>query len=126
MIHTITFDGAGKALHAEFYSEMPQALAAGETVCTPEQYQSWGAQKLSGGHIVTDPDAAAAALAAANSAEAKALLDSSDITILRCAEHGVAVPAAWSAYRGALRAIVSSGSVPQDGWPSRPAFPAGT
>lgn len=58
---------------------------------------------------------------------AKAALDASDSTILRCAENGVTVPAAWIKYRKDLRAIVSAKT--GDGTqalPPRPAFPAGT
>ena len=54
---------------------------------------------------------------------ASAALAESDVTVIRCYEHAVAVPAEWVAYRAALRAIVSSGT---GSLPTRPAFPAGT
>lgn len=56
---------------------------------------------------------------------ARAALDVSDRTVLRCYEHGVAVPAEWVAYRSALRAIVS-GTVTTTPLPTAPAYPAGT
>lgn len=56
---------------------------------------------------------------------AQAALDRSDITIIRCYEHAVAVPADWVAYRNALRAIVAGGPT-SAAPPPAPAFPAGT
>ena len=70
----------------------------------------------------------AALLLPAYKAQAQAALDRSDTTVLRCTEVGVAVPAAWAAYRKALRAIVSPASAPDPTLPLpvQPAFPAGT
>lgn len=60
-------------------------------------------------------------------ARAQTALDASDITLLRCVEHGVAVPPEWVAYRAALRSIVGTTSGdPAQGLPTRPAYPAGT
>jgi hypothetical protein len=56
---------------------------------------------------------------------ARAALDTSDRTIIRCYEHGVAVPAEWTAYRAALRSIVS-GDATTTVLPTAPAYPAGT
>ena len=56
-------------------------------------------------------------------AQAQAALDKSDITILRCAENQVVVPAEWATYRKSLRAILASGT---GAIPPQPAFPAGT
>lgn len=58
---------------------------------------------------------------------AKAELDASDVTLMRCFENAVTLPAAWAAYRKSLRAIVgaASGDATQP-MPTRPAYPAGT
>ncbi|WP_432734702.1 hypothetical protein [Ralstonia solanacearum] len=60
-------------------------------------------------------------------ARAQAALSESDMTILRCYENAVVVPAAWATYRKALRTIVStaSGDATQP-FPTMPAYPAGT
>jgi hypothetical protein len=58
-----------------------------------------------------------------NAQQAKTLLDASDVVIVRCYEHGVPVPAAWQAYRSALRAIIQGTS---SSFPALPAYPAGT
>lgn len=83
----------------------------------------------------TPPQLTAAEMAAQQAAQAWAIyqgaakdaLDDSDVTILRCYENGVAVPAAWGAYRKALRVIVSAASGdPTAPLPTKPAYPAGT
>jgi hypothetical protein len=56
---------------------------------------------------------------------ARAALTASDITILRCYEHAVAVPADWTAYRAALRVLVS-GPATTGPLPPMPAYPVGT
>jgi hypothetical protein len=56
---------------------------------------------------------------------AQAALDKSDITVIRCIEHAVAVPAAWTTYRAALRAIVAGGPT-SAALPTAPTYPAGT
>lgn len=56
---------------------------------------------------------------------AQAALDRSDITVIRCYEHVVAVPAEWVAYRDALRAVVAGGPTSAT-LPAQPAYPAGT
>lgn len=69
----------------------------------------------------------AAAAWAIYQASAKAALDASDITMLRCYENSVTPPAGWATYRKALRAIVSAASGdPTKPLPTRPAYPAGT
>jgi hypothetical protein len=71
----------------------------------------------------TMPDAAWRACQTA----ARAALDRSDVTILRCIENGIAVPADWAAYRAALRAITAApGGDATNPLPAQPAYPAGT
>ena len=59
-------------------------------------------------------------------AAAQVALDKSDVTLLRCAENGVAVPVAWTTYRHALRALVNGGDTTSTALPATPAYPAGT
>lgn len=56
---------------------------------------------------------------------AQAALDRSDVTIIRCFEHGVAVPAGWTTYRAALRAVVAGGPT-SAALPTQPAYPPGS
>lgn len=95
-------------------------LPEGAVVCTQEQYQNATLWAVVNGHVVavTPPpvDTRHAAQAA---------LDRSDITIIRCYEHAVAVPAEWGVYRTALRAIVAGGPT-SAALPVQPAYPAGT
>jgi hypothetical protein len=57
---------------------------------------------------------------------AQQALHKSDVTVLRCVESGVSVPAAWKAYREALRAIVAAPNGTVETLPPAPAFPKGT
>lgn len=59
--------------------------------------------------------------------QAKVALSDSDLTMLRCFENGVTVPAEWATYRKALRAILgaSSGDATKP-LPARPTYPQGT
>ena len=54
---------------------------------------------------------------------ARLALAESDITILRCAENGVAVPSAWAGYRHTLRAIIGGAGT---ALPNKPEYPEGT
>lgn len=73
------------------------------------------------------PVASPAQLWTGYQAQAQAALAESDKTILRCYENAVAVPAAWTTYRNALRAIISATSGdPTQLLPVRPAYPSGT
>lgn len=64
---------------------------------------------------------------AAFQTQAEAALTQSDKTVLRCVEAAIALPAAWQAYRKALRAIVGAASGdPEKPMPTRPAYPSGT
>ncbi|OIR10967.1 hypothetical protein GALL_71380 [mine drainage metagenome] len=47
-------------------------------------------------------------------------------TIMRCVAAGVAVPAAWTTYVQALRAIASGTDKTSTALPPQPAYPAGT
>jgi hypothetical protein len=92
----------------------------GSIPCTQAQYQNPSVWQVVSGALVActppPPDTRAAAQTA---------LDKSDVTVGRCYEHGVAVPADWVAYRAALRAHVSDGPTTA-ALPTRPAYPAGT
>ena len=57
---------------------------------------------------------------------AKAKLADTDTVIIRCYEHTVPVPAEWTTYRNALRAIVSGADTTSKTLPVQPAYPAGT
>lgn len=59
-------------------------------------------------------------------AQASATLMASDRTVMRCYEAGIALPAEWSAYRKALRAITGATSGTAGALPVAPAYPAGT
>lgn len=84
----------------------------------------WDAKQ---GAVVPDGEAVARAAWSVLQAQAQSALDASDITMIRCVEHGVAVPAEWATYRAALRAIVRATSGdPTQPLPARPAYPAGT
>lgn len=54
------------------------------------------------------------------SSVARAALEASDVTVLRCVERGIAVPEAWADYREALREIVRDG---KGEMPTRPDWP---
>jgi hypothetical protein len=87
------------------------------------------------GELVAPIQASAAQISAQRAAtawavhqvNAKAALDASDTTILRCYENGVVVPHAWAAYRQALREVVGAASGdPSQGLPPKPPYPSGT
>jgi hypothetical protein len=50
-------------------------------------------------------------------------LKKSDVTVLRCLEHGVQIPAAWVEYRTELRQVANGELATM---PTQPDFPAGT
>jgi hypothetical protein len=98
--------------------------AHGAQLATPATLQPYTAPVLTAAQIASEQ---AAQAWAAYQVSAKSCLDASDITILRCYENGVLVPAAWATYRKALRATVAaaSGDATQ-ALPTRPPYPAGT
>jgi hypothetical protein len=89
---------------------------------SPEPQVGWTAAETGGAWTFTTPPAPSAP---DTRIAAKLALDLSDITMIRCFEHSVAVPAAWTAYRATLRAIVSGTSTTAP-LPAMPAYPAGT
>lgn len=52
-------------------------------------------------------------------------LDAADITMIRCVENSVSVPASWATYRKALRAILNGSDNTSTTLPIRPAYPDG-
>jgi hypothetical protein len=120
-----TVNSAGVA--TGFYSDaIHPSIPAGAIALTQAQYQAWIAnidgQSWSGtGLVAYTPPAVPVPLPPL----AQAALDASDRTVLRCYEHGIAVPSEWQSYRAALRAIVS-GTSTATALPAIPAFPAGS
>ena len=51
------------------------------------------------------------------------LLDTTDKTVIRCFENGVAVPQEWKTYRATLRTLITAGGGDP---PGRPSYPEGT
>jgi hypothetical protein len=59
--------------------------------------------------------------------KAQAALNKSDVTMLRCVENSVSVPANWALYRKSLRAILSAPTGdPTQPLPVQPPYPQGT
>ncbi len=56
--------------------------------------------------------------------QAQTALTASDQVLLRCVEHGMAVPPDWQAYRSALRAVVAGTASVLPTAPALPAYPA--
>lgn len=104
-------------------------IPADAVVVSDESYQTLLAAQANGNIIQADasgnPQLVEATPPPANPVhEAQAALRESDITIMRCYEHGVVVPAEWATYRAALRAIVSGTST--QALPAAPGYPVGT
>ena len=60
-------------------------------------------------------------------ADAQAVMDKTSITLERCFEAGIALPAAWVEYRKELRAILGAKTGDATAaLPVRPAYPEGT
>jgi hypothetical protein len=105
------------AFHADVAAQFVDATAASPSAAQGMLYQNGGFVPA-GVRAPTWPE---------RRMQAQGLLDQSDVTILRCAENGVAVPTVWKTYRAALRAIAAASTGdPTVQMPSRPAFPTGT
>ena len=101
----------------------PPTASAGEVVVFVSG--AWTTQIVSIPATATVPTAAQ--LWGVYQAGAQVLLDKSDITVMRCFEAAIALPAAWVTYRKALRAIVGATSGnPTAVLPATPEYPAGT
>lgn len=101
---------------ASIFPELPATLSE-SVVFPPSQEYSWV-----NGQWEIDPVKRAAILKPAAQSE----LDKSDVTILRCVENAITVPAEWLSYRSALRAIISGQDLVSSVLPTKPAYPAGT
>lgn len=82
-----------------------------------------GADQLAAAYAAYQVVQTAAAQTAQLAAAALAALAHSDITVLRCAEGGSAVPAAWVQYRRALRLVVGGAA---QALPLMPPYPQWT
>jgi hypothetical protein len=103
------------------YSHLPSDLV---TISEAEHEALMTAQAR--GHLIeTDGDGKPVSIERVVTAatEAQEALRQSDVVILRCVEHGVAVPAEWRAYRAALRAFIQGHG---SSLPDPPPFPSGT
>lgn len=83
-----------------------------------------GQSKIDAQAIQVQAKAKAIAIAA-NQTKAQQLLDDTDLTIIRCAESGIAVPEVWRAYRADLRAIRAEAVNVLD-FPVMPEYPEGS
>jgi hypothetical protein len=106
----------------------PSMVWVDVTSATPAPQVGWSATQTAGAWTFAVPAGpSAATLWQQYQAQAQAALSKSDITIWRCTENAVAVPAAWATYRAALRAIISAATGdPTKSLPVRPAYPVGT
>ena len=126
------------SLTGEFYNSSLQAkLPADAVSITQEEFSKLMDLRAKGKIIVCNqsgypiavdpPGPTAKELWDAYRMDAQSLLNQSDITILRCAEHGIPIPPEWKEYRAKLRSIVSAPSEdPSLRIPKRPKYPEGT
>jgi hypothetical protein len=113
------------------YSLLPNttAIQRSDGACIPPDpnntdyaaYLAW----VAAGNTATpvDPAIIAAQAQAQLAVQAQTLLDKSDVTMLRCFEHGVTPPAVWVIYRASLRSVIDGSA---SAIPATPAYPAGT
>lgn len=107
-----------------------EAMPVDAVAITTDLYQSLMQAQSAGKRIAPGPDgqpiaADREAIAAPLSVFARAALEASDITLIRCMEAGVPVPQEWRDYRVALRAIATNDEG-VTALPPRPAYPPGT
>lgn len=90
-----------------------QPAPEGATACTEDEFLA-AANPTPSAHDLLVP-------------QVQAALDASDRVVIRCAEHGVAVPADWLAARTAWRNIISGADMTSTTLPAAPSeYPPGT
>ncbi|MFM0405216.1 hypothetical protein [Paraburkholderia dipogonis] len=132
------YDASGNII--AYYDDVDSPAPAGANVIeiTEDEWRacvSTSGYTVASGALVAPVPLTAAQIAAQQAAAdwaarqelAKAELDASDVTLIRCFENGIPLPPAWAEYRKALRAIVgvASGDATQP-VPVRPDYPTGT
>jgi hypothetical protein len=120
-------------LTSGFYSDaVHKQMPADIVAITEAKYQALMAAQSSGQMIQADangnPVAVAFAPTAAQAqaslvAQAQAALTKSDITLVRCLEHGITPPAAWVSYRAELRQVINGTLTIM---PTQPSYPSGS
>lgn len=118
-----------------FFHDGIHATMPGDSVEITDERHAELLQAQAGGMVIEPgegglPEAVARAVTGRDAAErlkaqAREALDRSDITVIRCVEHGVAVPEAWRGYRAELRAIAAGTSEAAE-LPALPGYPEGT
>jgi len=121
-----------------FYNSAINTFIPGDAVeITQEAYSNLMSAQSNGQIIVPDSSGNPIAVNASSipltsdqlekilKANAQAALDKSDVTLIRCVEHGIAIPTEWVTYRTELRAIVA-GTSTATALPITPAYPAGS
>lgn len=87
-----------------------------------QAYQAWVAAGNTPDPAQTTDEITAAQVAQL-SAQAQDALSKSDVTMLRCIEHGITIPTAWVTYRAQLRQVVAGTLTTL---PTQPSYPSGS